>query len=86
MSRLITGLLLYGGLGFLGGQWLGVPALGLAIGSMIGMALALYLSHMRVAAMDDGPLPLPESSSPMTWSRRMTQVRMREAREQPNGQ
>ena len=42
-SRLITGLLLYTGLGWLVSLWVGHRALLMAIGAIVGLALSYYL-------------------------------------------
>lgn len=42
-SRLMTGLLLYTGLGWLVSLWVGHRALLMAIGAMVGLALSYYL-------------------------------------------
>lgn len=42
-SRMITGLLLYTGLGWLVSLWVGHRALLMAIGAMVGLALSYYL-------------------------------------------
>jgi len=42
-SRLITGLLLYTGLGWLLSLWVGHRALLMAIGAIVGLALSYYL-------------------------------------------
>ncbi|MDZ7578658.1 MAG: hypothetical protein U0904_10875 [Candidatus Nanopelagicales bacterium] len=85
MSRMITGLLLYGALGWLVGQWLGSSSVGVAVGSVIGLVVAMYASYLKVAAMDDGPLAVDEPGSPVSWSQRMTRVRVREARQSNGG-
>jgi len=42
-SRLISGLLLYTGLGWLVSRWVGHQALLMAIGAIVGLALSYYL-------------------------------------------
>jgi ATP synthase protein I len=42
-SRLITGLILYTGLGWLVSRWVGHQALLMAIGAIVGLALSYYL-------------------------------------------
>lgn len=42
-SRLITGLLLYTGLGWLVSLWVGHRALLMAVGAIVGLALSYYL-------------------------------------------
>jgi ATP synthase protein I len=46
-SYLIAGMLLYGGIGWLIGRWTGSTALPLAIGMLVGLALALALVIFR---------------------------------------
>lgn len=47
-SRLITGLLLYTGLGWLVSLWVGHRALLMAIGAMVGLALSYYLVYLSL--------------------------------------
>jgi ATP synthase protein I len=42
-SRLITGLILYTGLGWLVSRWVGHQAILMAVGAMVGLALSYYL-------------------------------------------
>lgn len=42
-SRLISGLILYTGLGWLVSRWVGHQALLMAIGAIVGLALSYYL-------------------------------------------
>ena len=48
-SYLITGMALYGGLGWLLDRWLGHDALFLPIGVLVGIALAITLVFARTA-------------------------------------
>lgn len=48
-SRLITGLLLYTGLGWLVSLWVGHRALLMAIGAIVGLALSYYLIFVSLA-------------------------------------
>jgi len=48
-SRLITGLILYTGLGWLVSRWVGHQALLMAIGAMVGLALSYYLMFVSLA-------------------------------------
>ena len=48
-SRLITGLLMYTGLGWLVSRWVGHQALLMAIGAMVGLALSYYLVFKSLA-------------------------------------
>lgn len=51
VSTLTAGMLLYGGLGWLVGRWLGHQAAFMAAGLLLGMVLALYITYARVSAM-----------------------------------
>jgi ATP synthase protein I len=42
-SRLISGLLLYTGLGWLVSRWVGHQAVCMAVGAIVGLALSYYL-------------------------------------------
>ncbi|MEI6361715.1 MAG: hypothetical protein WCP95_06245 [Actinomycetes bacterium] len=42
-SRLITGLILYTGLGWLVSRWVGHQALLMAVGAIVGLGLSYYL-------------------------------------------
>ena len=48
-SRLIAGLLLYTGLGWLVSRWVGHQALLMALGAMIGLGLSYYLMFKTLA-------------------------------------
>ena len=54
MSHLLTGILLYAGLGWLLSLWLGNAPLLIAAGALIGMFLSLYLIHRRLEATSPG--------------------------------
>lgn len=60
LAHLISGPLLYGGLGWLADRWLGTDPVFLLIGILGGMTLALYLVWVRYGAHD----PRPPSASP----------------------
>ena len=45
----MAGMLLYGGLGWLVGRWLGHRDAFMAAGLLIGIGLALYLTNIRVS-------------------------------------
>jgi ATP synthase protein I len=49
VSTLMAGMLLYGGLGWLVGRWLGHRDAFMAVGLLIGIGLALYLTNIRVS-------------------------------------
>lgn len=46
----MAAILLYGGIGYLLGMWLGHRALFVAGGVLVGMALGLYLVHVKLQA------------------------------------
>ena len=48
-SRLMTGLLLYTGLGWLVSLWVGHRALLMAVGAIVGLALSYYLIFASLA-------------------------------------
>ena len=75
VSRLIGGMLLYGALGWLVGQWLGNPTAGLAVGAMLGMGLGIYLSVVRVNQLGTKS-PALDISGSNSWSARMTRARI----------
>lgn len=54
-SRLISGLILYTGLGWLVSRWVGHQALLMAIGALVGLGLSYYLMFTSLAqeARDD---------------------------------
>ena len=55
VSTLLAGILLYGGLGWLIGRWLGHQSVFMAVGILLGMFLALYLTYVRVSQLDTPP-------------------------------
>ncbi len=55
MNNLIAGILIYGGLGFLIGMWLGNQSVGLAIGAVFGLVASTYLIFFRLRQLDGGP-------------------------------
>ena len=56
LSYLITGPLLYGGLGWLLDRWLGTQFL-VAVGIVGGMALSLYVVYVRYGTREPSPGP-----------------------------
>jgi F0F1-type ATP synthase assembly protein I len=48
-SRLMSGLILYTGLGWLVSRWVGHQAALMAIGALVGLALSYYLMFMSLA-------------------------------------
>lgn len=63
-SHLVAGILLYGGLGWLLSRWLGHEALFIAGGTLLGLALSLYLVHIRLRQM-----PEPDTRDSATGGR-----------------
>ena len=55
LAYLISGPLLYGGLGWLVDGWLGTKPVFVAVGIIGGMALAMYLVWFRYGALDRRP-------------------------------
>ncbi len=54
MNNLIAGILLYGGVGFLIGYFLGNTSVGLAVGAIFGIVASTYLIFFRLRALDGG--------------------------------
>lgn len=50
VSHLLTGILVYAGLGWLLSLWLGMAPLLIGAGALIGMFLSIYLVHRRLEA------------------------------------
>jgi ATP synthase protein I len=48
VSNLIAGIVIYGGLGFLVGEWLNHPSEGAAVGILVGLGLAGYLINHKL--------------------------------------
>ena len=63
------------------GRFFDQPAVGLAVGTLIGVGLATSTTVIRVASLDDSPLPIALNETGTSWSKRMTQIRVRNARE-----
>ncbi len=57
LSRLIAGIVLYGGIGWLLSLWLGHRAALVATGVIIGIALSLFLVYVRLHADDMSSTP-----------------------------
>jgi ATP synthase protein I len=55
LAYLLSGPLLYGGLGWLADRWLGTAPVFVLIGIVGGMTLALYLVWFRYGALDRRP-------------------------------
>jgi hypothetical protein len=81
MNRIIAAIVIYGGIGFLAGMIFDAQTVGLAIGSLFGVGLAIYTTMVRVSSLSDSALPVGRNRSGSSWSTKMTQVRMRNARE-----
>ncbi|MGV1036238.1 MAG: AtpZ/AtpI family protein [Candidatus Nanopelagicales bacterium] len=60
-GRLITGIVLYGGVGWLLGRWLGHQQLFIAGGILFGMAAGLYLVYARLKYDDAHNVKPPRS-------------------------
>lgn len=61
MNNLIAGILLYGGLGFLIGWFFEKPSIGLALGSVFGLAASTVLVFYRLKQLDSGSKPKQEA-------------------------
>ncbi|MCH9815588.1 MAG: hypothetical protein K0U64_03920 [Actinomycetia bacterium] len=81
MNRIIAAIVIYGGLGFLIGMIFDAQTVGLALGTLLGVGLATYTTMVRVSSLSDSALPVGQNRSGTSWSNKMTQVRMRNARE-----
>jgi F0F1-type ATP synthase assembly protein I len=57
LAYLISGPLLYGGLGWLADRWLGTAPVFVFVGILGGMALALYVVWVRYGSLDRRPPP-----------------------------
>lgn len=63
VSHLAAGILLYGGLGWLLGQWLGNRSYFVAGGVIFGVALAMFMLFRRLAPSQAEPETLPQDRS-----------------------
>jgi F0F1-type ATP synthase assembly protein I len=81
VSRIIAAILIYGGAGWFIGRFFDAPGIGLAIGSLIGVGLATYTTVVKLSYLDESALPVGVNETGTSWSRRMTQIRIRNARE-----
>lgn len=61
MNNLIAGILVYGGLGYLIGMFLGNAPVGLAIGTIFGLAASTVLVMYRLRHLDSGSRPQQEA-------------------------
>lgn len=55
VNHMIAGILVYGGLGWMVGLWLGYPQQGLAVGVVCGLAASTYLVVFRLRQLDGPP-------------------------------
>lgn len=55
MNNLIAGILLYGGLGYLIGFFIGRASAGLAVGALFGIVASTSLIFFRLRQLDGGP-------------------------------
>jgi F0F1-type ATP synthase assembly protein I len=60
-NNLIAGIVLYGGLGYLIGLLADAPQVGLAIGSVFGLAASTVLVFYRLRQLDGGSQPQREA-------------------------
>lgn len=63
VSHIAAGILLYGGLGWLLGRWLGNEAAFVAGGVLVGVALGLFMVVRRLGAHAAGPETVREDRS-----------------------
>lgn len=63
VSNLMAGILIYGGLGFLIGRWLGDPSIGMAVGVLVGLGLAGYLINHKLRQETESELNRKEGSA-----------------------
>lgn len=64
-SRIISGLVLYTGVGWLLSRWIGHQALLMAIGALVGLALAYYLVFTSVNR--DGGRARAQQGNDRSW-------------------
>ena len=63
VSHIAAGILLYGGIGWLLGTWLGHRPLFIAGGVLLGVAFALFMLFRRLESKGPGPETLREDRS-----------------------
>lgn len=63
-SRLISGLILYTGLGWLVSRWVGNQGLLMAIGAMVGLGLSYYLVFTSLAREARGDQQRDDGAGP----------------------
>jgi F0F1-type ATP synthase assembly protein I len=61
LAYLLTGPLLYGGLGWLADRWLGTDPIFVLLGLLSGMALAVYVVWLRYGTHDRLPPASPDA-------------------------
>ena len=79
VSHLLTGIALYGGLGWLLSLWIPHRPLLIGGGALIGMFLAIYLIHRRLEAMPPAP-PIADRGAAVTHSGRTSDPEARRGR------
>jgi len=65
LSHLIAGVLLYGGLGWVGDHFLHTSFL-LPVGIVLGAALGIYTTIRRLSTLDTSPTPAPAARNGTT--------------------
>jgi F0F1-type ATP synthase assembly protein I len=78
-SRMVAGMLIYGALGWLAGNWLGNATLGFVVGILLGLVLGLYLSVVSIGRLGSDQTPALVVSGSQSWTARMTRARMQRA-------
>jgi F0F1-type ATP synthase assembly protein I len=81
VNRMIAGILIYGGLGWFIGRFFDAATLGFTIGTFLGLGLAMYTTTVKIKALGEDSLKVAMDQPGTSWSRRMTQIRMSNARE-----
>lgn len=81
VSRILSGMLLYGAIGYAVGLWLDKVTLGLSVGILVGVVLGLYLSVLSIRSLGDTAQERLVVTSSGSWSARMTRARMQRAKD-----
>jgi F0F1-type ATP synthase assembly protein I len=81
VSHLVAGIVLYGGLGWLLGRWLGNQSLFVAGGVVLGAAFALYLVFARLGVTGSEPETKRQDSSELPLGGRTADVLHRGAQQ-----
>jgi ATP synthase protein I len=63
VSYLISGVVVWGGIGWLAARWLGIPAL-IGLGFIIGGVLGILMTYLRYGRPQSGPLPALPADPP----------------------